>query len=191
MSEQYTLNLYTGYKKAVKAQSDVKLVNRWYIPILVTILICAVAFIGMQYYAGTVEADLQAVVDWTTDPTNLEAYDHSIERQEYNQTIIADIEEVEKLNNKIAAYPMVDSSLMNQVSMLGGDKVSNVVTGYDATTGALLFEARSKEVIDIPEYIAMMENTDFFAAVTYLGYEYEDEVYTLELGGILKTSLGK
>ena len=60
-----------------------------------------------------------------------------------------------------------------------------VLTGYDATTGALQFDAQSGSVIDIPSYVLKLQKTGLFRKVDNTGYTYEDGVYVLSLNCIL------
>ena len=43
-----------------------------------------------------------------------------------------------------------------------------VLTGYDAATGALQFDAQSGSVIDIPSYVLKLQKTGLFRKVDYL-----------------------
>ena len=59
------------------------------------------------------------------------------------------------------------------------------LTGYDADTGALRFDAQSTSVIDIPGYVLKLQSLGLFQKVDYTGYTYEDGVYVLSLNCIL------
>ena len=63
------------------------------------------------------------------------------------------------LTDALATYPQVDSTLMSKIGAAGGAQVSMVLTGYDAATGALQFDAQSGSVIDIPSYVLKLQKT--------------------------------
>ena len=95
------------------------------------------------------------------------------------------LQQVRNLTDALATYPQVDSALMSKISAAGGAQVSMVLTGYDAATGALQFDAQSGSVIDIPSYVLKLQKTGLFRKVDYTGYTYEDGVYVLSLNCIL------
>ena len=92
---------------------------------------------------------------------------------------------VQALTDALATSPQVDSALMSKIGAAGGAQVSMVLTGYDAATGALQFDAQSGSVIDIPSYVLKLQKTGLFRKVDYTGYTYEDGVYVLSLNCIL------
>lgn len=60
------------------------------------------------------------------------------------------------------------------------------ITGYDAETGVLTFDAGSNKVIDIPDYIRRLQETGLFSTVDYTGYTFENDWYILYLSGTLR-----
>ena len=51
-----------------------------------------------------------------------------------------------------------------------------VLTGYDAATGALQFDAQSGSVIGTFRAVMCLQKTGLFRKVDYTGYTYEDGV---------------
>lgn len=191
MNDQNNINLYACYKRATKEKKDSGVLHSWYLPLLVTLSVCIVAFCVIVNAATKVETQLEKVVAWNTDPVNLDEFDYSMERQDYNDQIVAHITEVNELNDVLAGYPVFDATLMRQIEKLGGSKITNVISGYYADSGTLNFIARSEEVINIPEYVEIVENTGYFENVTYLGYTFTDGEYNLSMSVVLKSGLGK
>ena len=99
--------------------------------------------------------------------------------------LVQGLQQVRNLTDALATYPQVDSALMSKIGAAGGAQVSMVLTGYDAATGALQFDAQSGSVIDIPSYVLKLQKTGLFRKVDYTGYTYEDGVYVLSLNCIL------
>ncbi len=54
------------------------------------------------------------------------------------------------------------SSLLNRVEAAGGSGITIQFTDYNASTGELLFNANSSQVIDIPAYIRSLQNCGCF-----------------------------
>ena len=94
--------------------------------------------------------------------------------------------QVQALTDALATYPQVDSALISRIGAAGGAEVSMALTGYDADTGALRFDAQSTSVIDIPGYVLKLQSLGLFRRVDYTGYTYEDGMYVLSLNCILQ-----
>ena len=94
--------------------------------------------------------------------------------------------QVQALTDALATYPQVDSALISRIGAAGGAEVSMSLTGYDADTGALRFDAQSTSVIDIPGYVLKLQSLGLFRKVDYTGYTYEDGMYVLSLNCILQ-----
>ena len=58
-------------------------------------------------------------------------------------------------------------------------------TDYNASTGELLFNANSSQVIDIPAYIRSLQNCGVFSTVSYTGYKADDDGYSIDLRCVL------
>ena len=54
------------------------------------------------------------------------------------------------------------SSLLHRVEAAGGSGITIQFTDYNASTGELLFNANSSQVIDIPAYIRSLQNWRVF-----------------------------
>ena len=57
------------------------------------------------------------------------------------------------MTNLLNSYPDVTSTLLHRIEAAGGASISIQFTSYNASTGELLFNANSSQVIDIPTYI--------------------------------------
>ena len=61
----------------------------------------------------------------------------------------------------------------------------NSYPDYNASTGELLFNANSSQVIDIPAYIRSLQNCGVFSTVSYTGYKADDDGYSIDLRCVL------
>ena len=83
------------------------------------------------------------------------------------------------------SYPDVTSSLLHRVEAAGGSGITIQFTDYNASTGELLFNANSSQVIDIPAYIRSLQNCGCFSTVSYTGYKADDDGYSIDLRCVL------
>ena len=83
------------------------------------------------------------------------------------------------------SYPDVTSSLLHRVEAAGGSGITIQFTDYNASTGELLFNANSSQVIDIPAYIRSLQNCGVFSTVSYTGYKADDDGYSIDLRCVL------
>ena len=181
------LDLLRSYRRLSRdnqGQSD--LLHNFYTPIAVCLLVCVLVwgvFLRMNISLSNKTDDIN---DWLNDPTVIEQYNEAAEKQQHNDNLVQGLQQVQNLTDALATYPQVDSALMSKIGAAGGAQVSSVLTGYDATTGALQFDAQSSSVIDIPSYVLKLQKTGLFQKVDYTGYTYEDGVYVLSLNCILQ-----
>ena len=181
------LDLLRSYRRLSRdnqGQSD--LLHNFYTPIAVCLLVCVLVwgvFLRMNISLSNKTDDIN---DWLNDPTVIEQYNEAAEKQQHNDNLVQGLQQVQNLTDALATYPQVDSTLMSKIGAAGGAQVSSVLTGYDATTGALQFDAQSSSVIDIPSYVLKLQKTGLFQKVDYTGYTYEDGVYVLSLNCILQ-----
>ena len=89
------------------------------------------------------------------------------------------------LTDLLDGYPDVTSSLLHRVEAAGGSGITIQFTDYNASTGELLFNANSSQVIDIPAYIRSLQNCGVFSTVSYTGYKADDDGYSIDLRCVL------
>lgn len=181
------LDLLRSYRRLSRDnQGQADLLHNFYTPIAVCLLVCVLVwgvFLRMNISLSNKTDDIN---DWLNDPTVIEQYNEAAEKQQHNDNLVQGLQQVQNLTDALATYPQVDSALMSKIGAAGGAQVSSVLTGYDATTGALQFDAQSSSVIDIPSYVLKLQKTGLFQKVDYTGYTYEDGVYVLSLNCILQ-----
>ena len=89
------------------------------------------------------------------------------------------------MTNLLNSYPDVTSTLLHRIEAAGGASITIQFTSYNASTGELLFNANSSQVIDIPTYIRSLQNCGVFSTVSYTGYTADDNGYSIDLRCIL------
>ena len=81
----------------------------------------------------------------------------------------------------LSVYPELSNDVLRRIENAGGAGIECRITGYDASTGVLTFQANSRKVIDVPDYILKLKDSGLFHTVNYTGYDYDNEWYSLSL----------
>ncbi len=178
------LRSYRRLSRDKKGQND--LLHNFYTPIAAVLIVCVLAWGVLLRMNLSLSNKTDDINDWLNDPNVIEQYNEAAEKQKENDRLVQGLQQVQNLTDALATYPAVDSTLMAKISAAGGEQVSMVLTGYDATTGALQFDAQSSNVIDIPSYVLALQKTGLFQKVDYTGYTYDEGVYVLSLNCILQ-----
>ncbi len=119
--------------------------------------------------------------EWIDSPATQERYQEALSLQQRLGEIEGGIAAVERTDQNLSVYPELSSDVLSRIESVGGSRIGCSVTGYDASTGVLTFEASSREVIDVPAYILALQESNLFHTVDYSGYDFEDEWYTLSV----------
>jgi hypothetical protein len=132
------------------------LLHHFLTPAAGCLLVCVLIWGVLLLMNSSLSSLTDEVNDWLRDPAVVEQYSEAADRQQYNDSL---------------------EQTLGQVQAL---------TGYDADTGALRFDAQSTSVIDIPGYVLKLQSLGLFRKVDYTGYTYEDGMYVLSLNCILQ-----
>ena len=186
MSRRKTINLYQGYAKKKNPLQWKKVLYAGWLPPLVLLLLCLGVWGFQMSRYHEAKQDVNQLEVWLEEPSRVALHEESVEKQQYYEKLMGEIREVNTLTENLNTYPVVDSGLLESISGVGYDAITMTITGYDAVTGELSFEARSGQVIDIPDYVEKQIESGLFRQVDYTGYEYKNGVYVLSMRCILK-----
>ena len=182
------LDLLRSYRRLMRGEKGRSgLLHHFLTPAAVCLLVCHPN--GVQVMSADIPGlsrRTDDVNDWLLDPAVTQQYSEAADRQQYNDSLVQALGQVQALTDALATYPQVDSALISRIGAAGGAEVSMSLTGYDADTGALRFDAQSTSVIDIPGYVLKLQSLGLFRKVDYTGYTYEDGMYVLSLNCILQ-----
>lgn len=90
-------------------------------------------------------------------------------------------------DQNLSGYPGLLSNVHQRIEQAGTGKIHFLLQDYDVNSGILNFDARSREVINIPSYIEkLQQETDLFYRVNYEGYRFDEGWYILSLSCTLK-----
>ena len=180
------LDLLRSYhRKAKDNKEHTPLLDGYYTPALVLLAVGLVIWGGFAAANFIMQRGNDAIQDWLTAPETIAQYDEATQKQAQLEQIRRQINEVDALENSIATYPKVTSTLMAQVRAVGGDRITIRLTGYDDQTGVLAFEAQGTNVSEIPGYVRDLQDTGLFQTAGYTGYTYDEDHYVLSLSCVL------
>lgn len=175
------LDLLRSYRRLMRGEKGRSgLLHHFLTPAVACLLVCVLIWGVLLLMNSSLSSLTDDVNDWLLDPAVTQQYSEAADRQQYNDRL------VQALTDALATYPQVDSALISRIGAAGGAEVSMSLTGYDADTGALRFDAQSTSVIDIPGYVLKLQSLGLFRKVDYTGYTYEDGMYVLSLNCILQ-----
>lgn len=175
------LDLLRSYRRLMRGEKGRSgLLHHFLTPAAGCLLVCVLIWGVLLLMNSSLSSLTDDVNDWLLDPAVTQQYSEAADRQQYNDSL------VQALTDALATYPQVDSALISRIGAAGGAEVSMSLTGYDADTGALRFDAQSTSVIDIPGYVLKLQSLGLFRKVDYTGYTYEDGMYVLSLNCILQ-----
>lgn len=160
------------------------------VPVLITLLICAISYAVVAGMNANVSADISALNGQIESIQS--SYDEALAVQQQSDDLASAITQTESAKTNLALYPTLTTDKIERIQDVGGSDMTVSVQGVDIETGALNFSAVSREVIDIPVYIRRLSNTGLFSSVDYTGYSYSENSgeYTLYLACVLKGETG-
>lgn len=123
---------------------------------------------------------------WLDQPKIQEQYNRYLELKGQVEELKDTETDLIQMKENLAGYPRLSSAMLSRMESIGGVDMEIYITGYDAETGVLTFDAGSNKVIDIPDYIRRLQETGLFSTVDYTGYTFENDWYILYLSGTLR-----
>ena len=168
------LDLLRSYRRLMRGEKGRSgLLHHFLTPAAVCLLVCVLIWGVLLLMNSSLRRRTDGISDWLRDPAVTRQYSEAADRQQYNDSLVQTLGQVQALTDALATYPQVDSALISRIGAAGGAEVSMALTGYDADSGALRFDAQSSSVIDIPGYVLKLQSLGLFQKVDYTGYTYE------------------
>ncbi len=155
---------------------------------LLTFAFCLVAFAGVTVWNVVTSTRISRINDWIYDDQNQSAYQQANERQIYSQKLGSAISQVDQMTENLSTYPDLTDKMLTEIENVSGRDMDVRVQSVDMSTGTLTFNAVSRQVIDIPGYVNILNGTGLFDSVDYTGYSYTDGEYSLMLSCVLKAA---
>lgn len=191
--EFHDINLLSSYRKnSEREEKEEKGSADWkhlILPLSVLAL-CAVIYGGVMFLNFRVQKQIDKTMHWIEAEDVQKKYKEAKALEKEKEVLLADIHEVRENLDSQKTYPKLDRTVVEKISAAGGAGIVSNISGYDAETGEMTFEARSGTAIDIPAYIRRLTQTELFHSVEYTGYVFENDAYTLSLLCTLKGNEG-
>lgn len=135
--------------------------------------------------------EIQKKQEWIASGEVQSQYNQAMELERQLADIESSIAAVELTSQNLSVYPELSNDILRQIENAGGAGIECRITGYDAATGVLTFQAESRKVIDVPDYILKLKDSGLFHTVNYTGYDYDNEWYTLSLSCAMEGKISR
>lgn len=143
--------------------------------------VCLIIFGVLALVNWSQDRKIRGIQDWMESALVKDRYQEAEALRERLSRIEGSIAAAEQTSDNLSVYPDLSSEVLGRIQQAGGGGMELEISGYNAETGLLTFDADSREVIDVPSYILRMQQTGVFHKVDYTGYTYENGWYTLSL----------
>ena len=165
-------NFYLRWQKAAgAAKSESRSQGlRTLVPGLAVVAVSMLGWGVLTLHTSMLKSQREDILNWCSDNTD---------------PYRAATQDSDGMTELLNSYPDVTSSLLHRVEAAGGSGITIQFTDYNASTGELLFNANSSQVIDIPAYIRSLQNCGVFSTVSYTGYKADDDGYSIDLRCVL------
>lgn len=152
----------------------------------ITLLICLALTAGVKTWNMVTNNEIKDLNTWMQDSTNKKAYKEANKVKKKSEQLDEAQSQVNQMKANLATYPDLNEEMIATIVNSSGSQISVQIESMDAETGLLTFHAISNAVIDIPGYVSRLTDTGLFSSVDYSGYQFEDNVYSLDLSCVLK-----
>ena len=178
-------NFYLRWQKAAgAAKSESRSQGlRTLVPGLAVVAVSMLGWGVLTLHTSMLKSQREDILNWCSD--NTEPYRAATQDSESAAQFRSLTDYSDGMTALLNSYPDVTSSLLHRVEAAGGSGITIQFTDYNASTGELLFNAYSSQVIDIPAYIRSLQNCGVFSTVSYTGYKADDDGYSIDLRCVL------
>ena len=178
-------NFYLRWQKAAgAAKSDSRSQGlRTLVPGLAVVAVSMLGWGVLTLHTSMLKSQREDILNWCRD--NTEPYRAATQDSESAAQFRSLTDYSDGMTELLNSYPDVTSSLLHRVEAAGGSGITIQFTDYNASTGELLFNANSSQVIDIPAYIRSLQHCGVFSTVSYTGYKADDDGYSIDLRCVL------
>ena len=145
-------NFYLRWQKAAGGKSESRSQGmRTLVPGLAVVAVSMLGWGVLTLHTSMLKSQREDILNWCSD--NTEPYRAATQDSESAAQFRSLTDYSDGMTELLNSYPDVTSSLLHRVEAAGGSGITIQFTDYNASTGELLFNANSSQVIDIPAYI--------------------------------------
>ncbi len=175
------IDLYRAGKKISEKGEKQQGIGRHLLFPAAVFLLCAIPTLVFFILNKITLIEIENKREWIASADIQSQYNQALELEKQLTDIQSNIAAVELTSQNLSVYPELSNDILHQIENAGGTGIECRITGYDASTGVLTFQANSRKVIDVPNYILKLKESGLFHTVNYTGYDYDNEWYSLSL----------
>ena len=179
------IDLYQAGKKLLEKEEKPLGIGRHLLVPAAVFLLCMLPAAVFWVMNGVLLHEIGQKQEWIDSGEVQEQYQQALSLEQRLSDVESSIAAAELTGENLSVYPKLSNEILHQIRNAGGIGIQCRITGYDASTGILVFQAGSREVIDVPDYIQKLKNSGLFHTVNYTGYDYENEWYSLSLSCVM------
>ena len=116
------LDLLRSYRRLMRGEKGRSgLLHHFLTPAAACLLVCVLLLMNSSLRRRT-----DCINDWLRDPAVVEQYTEAADRQQYNDSLVQALGQVQALTDALATYPQVDSALISRIGAAGGAEVRRI-----------------------------------------------------------------
>lgn len=148
------------------------------------------ALVFSNHLKQTVLEDVNAYVN---DPVNIQKCEEVDTLEQENLLLSNRVEAVEYMNQVIASYPAMNSSVLEEIQRCAEGKAEVSVQSYLAREGLLTLDVTAAEADLCNQLVATLQESGLFQKIDYTGYAYSEAEMTYHVNILcyLQESAGK
>ena len=119
------LDLLRSYRRLMRGEKGRSgLLHHFLTPAAACLLVCVLIWGVLLLMNSSLSRRTDDVNDWLLDPAVTQQYSEAADRQQYNDSLVQALGQVQALTDALATYPQVDSALISRIGAAGGAEVS-------------------------------------------------------------------
>ena len=115
------LDLLRSYRRLMRGEKGRSgLLHHFLTPAAGCLLVCVLIWGVLLLMNSSLSSRTDDVNDWLLDPAVTQQYSEAADRQQYNDSLVQALGQVQALTDALATYPQVDSALISRIGAAGG-----------------------------------------------------------------------
>ncbi len=162
------------------------------LPLILT-LGCGAITAALVFSNHLKQTVLEDVNTYVNDPVNIQKCGEADTLEQENLLLSNHIEAVEYMNQVIASYPAMNSSVVEEIQRCAEGKAEVSVQSYLAQEGLLTLDVTAPEADLCSQLVETLQDSGLFQRIDYTGYVYSEAEMTYHVNILcyLQESAGK
>lgn len=168
------LELFKLYRRSKPGHISSFAKYKKYVPIALVSIAVLGTWFGISQLNRTKSAYLNMILTELESPSLQQQLAREDELQLLNTRLAVERQELQAFQAALQTYPVVTSTLLEQVERCSTEDVVVEFVSFNSETGVLNFNTVAKDLPDIPLYINRLIDSGLFVTVAYSGYSYSE-----------------